>query len=132
VSLKENTMNTKIMIVAAVAALSLATTAFAGEGGRPEQQFDIVQVQANSSGYAAGMGSQQYPVANAAQSFQPLGEPTLPENGRNGSVQTANGLPAGFENGTVAFIQAQSVNRWYAQQADHRFALLHGGARPHG
>ncbi len=125
-------MNTKIMIAATVAALSLATTAFAGEGGSPEQQFTAAQVQANSSGFAGETGSQQYPTASAARSFQPLGEPTLPENGQNGAVQTANSLPAGFENGTVAYAQAQSVDRWYAQQADHRFAALHPVTSPHG
>jgi hypothetical protein len=124
-------MNTKIIIAATVAALSLATTAFAGEGGRPEP-FTGTLGQANSSSFVADTGSQQYPTPNPAFSFQPLGEPTLPENGQNGPVQTADSLPRGFENGTVAFTQAQSVERWYAQQADHRFTQLHRASSPHG
>jgi hypothetical protein len=123
-------MNTKIMIVTAVAALSLATTAFAGEGQRSDQFVTGTQV-ANSSGSPAETGNQQYPAANPALSFQSLGEPTLPENGQNGPVQTANGLPVGFENGTQAYEQAQSVDRWYAQQGDYRYAQIHGVARPH-
>ena len=86
-------MNTKIAIALSVAALSLATTAFAAEGTPASVQ----------------------PVAAFDNS-------TLPENGQNGPVESANSLPRGFENGTAAYMTAQSVNRWYAQQAEHRFA----------
>ncbi len=121
-------MNTKLTIIATVAALSLSTTAFAeGEGNgdpfpfRAQPQTAYI---ANGPGYAAtaDVGSQQYPAANPALSFASNGAPILPENGSNGPVQTANSLPVGFEEGTVAYMQAQSINRWYAQQADHRFA----------
>ncbi len=88
-------MNTKLAIALSVAALSLATTAFAGEG------------------HGAPALSQTHAIFDNT---------TLPENGQNGPVQTANSLPRGFENGTAAYMTAQSVNRWYAQQADHRFA----------
>ena len=36
----------------------------------------------------------------------------LPANGSEGAVQTANSLPVGAEEGTVAYAQAQSVQRW--------------------
>lgn len=36
----------------------------------------------------------------------------LPTNGSNSIVQTANSLPRGFEDGTVAYAQAQRVQRW--------------------
>lgn len=104
-------MNTKIIIAATVAALSLATTAFAGEG---------------NGSFSADVGSQHYPAEVQALSFN--GVPTLPENGQNGAVQTANSLPVGFENGTVNYTQAQSVQRWYAQAADRRFALTQAAA----
>ena len=114
-------MNSKIMIAATVAALSLATTAFAGEGDRNSLDQFTVQ-QANSSGVGGATGAAQYPAPNPALSFAPLGMPVFQENGQNRPVQTANSLPVGFENGTVAYTQAQSINRWYAQQAEHRFA----------
>ncbi len=40
----------------------------------------------------------------------------LPTNGSQGVVQTANSLPVGFENGTVAYEQYASVQRYLAQQ----------------
>ena len=83
-------MNTKIIIAATVAALSLATTAFAGE--------------ANNEPFPLSVG-----IGSNGQTFVAM----LPETG---------GLPAGALNGTSAYEQAQSLNRWYAQQADHRFA----------
>ena len=102
-------MNTKIIIAVTVAALSLATTAF-----------------------AADTGSQQYPAPNPALSFAPQGDPVLMENGQNRPVETANSLPRGFENGTADYRDAQSVNQWFAQQADHRFAQAHPASSPRG
>ena len=116
-------MNTKLIIVATVAALSLSTTAFAeGEGNGDPFPFRAQPQTAYMNATTADVGSQQYPAANPALSFASNGAPILPENGSNGPVQTANSLPVGFEQGTVAYMQAQSINRWYAQQADHRFA----------
>ena len=40
----------------------------------------------------------------------------LPSDGSQGEVQSANSLPRGFEQGTVAYEQAQSVQRYLAQQ----------------
>ena len=116
-------MNSKIMIAVTVAALSLATTAFAaGEGGNDRLQAPSPQFQAAATGWTADTGSQQYPAPN----------PALSVNGQNGPVQTANSLPLGFENGTGAYQYAQSVNQWFAQQADHRFAQSQVAASPHG
>ena len=115
-------MNTKLIIIATVAALSLSTTAFAeGEGNGDPFPFRA-QPQTAYVSATADVGSQQYPAANPALSFASNGAAILPENGSNGPVQTANSLPAGFEQGTVAYMQAQSINRWYAQLAQHRFA----------
>ena len=38
------------------------------------------------------------------------------------TLPDANGLPVGALKGTPLYSQAQSATRWYAQQADHRFA----------
>ena len=108
-------MNTKILIAATVAAMSLATTAFAeGEGAGNPFPYQKPGINAVTSPSAANNG--------VTASFD---NTTLPENGSEGPVQTANSLPRGFENGTVAYMEAQSVNRWFAQQADHRFAQTH-------
>jgi hypothetical protein len=40
----------------------------------------------------------------------------LPTTGSQAPVQTANSLPPGFEDGTVPYEQAQSVERYLAQQ----------------
>ncbi len=97
-------MNTKIIIAATVAALSLASTAFAGEGG----------------------GYDQSPAPAGRQfSFGGLDNTTLPENGQNGSVESPNAVPPGAMAGTPAYMYAQSVERYYAQQADRRFAETH-------
>ena len=115
-------MNTKILIAATVAAMSLATTAFAGGEGAGDP-FPYHTPGITSSG---GVDSPANRGVTAA-----FDNTTLPENGAEGAVQTANSLPRGFENGTVAYMEAQSVNRWYAQQAEHRFAQSHQ-AQPHG
>ena len=101
-------MHTKIMIAATVAALSLATTAFAGEGG---------EFLANS----------QAPVITQFDNT------VLPPLGSEGSVESANAVPAGAMNGTAQLMYAQSVNRWFALQADHRFAQRNSRlVRPNG
>ena len=93
-------MSSKLMIAAAVATMSLATTAFAGQNSASDS--------AGGAGYTVGFD-------NA----------TLPENGSQGAVQSANSLPPGFATGTVPYMQAQSVNRWYASQAArHHYAEL--------
>ena len=117
-------MNTKILITATVAALSLASTAFAGEGAGDPFPYRAPTTP-TSVMMSADTGSAQYPAFNPALSTPPLGEPTLPENGQNGIVETANSLPKGAMDGTVQDRYAQSVNRWFASQATHRFAQSH-------
>jgi hypothetical protein len=114
-------MNTKLIIAATVAAFSLATTAFAGEGAGDPFPFRAptspVTVTASRD-----VGSNQYPAFNPALSSTSLAQQTLPENGQNGPVETANSLPKGFMDGTVAYMEAQRTDRWFAQQAERRFA----------
>ena len=38
------------------------------------------------------------------------------------TLPLTGGLPAGALVGTPAYVQAQALTHWYAQQADHRFA----------
>ncbi len=91
-------MTSKLMIAATVAMMSLATAAFAGQNSASDS--------GNGVGYTVGFD-------NA----------TLPVNGSEGAVQSPNSLPPGFANGTVPYMQAQSVNRWFASQATrHHYA----------
>ena len=127
-------MHTKIMIAATVAALSLATTAFAAEGGRGDvAPFPAAPAQTGTSfGSAPDVGNQAYPTPNPAFSFAQTSMPSVFENGQNRPVQTANSLPAGFENGTPEYMEAQSLNRWYAQQAQRYYARAHAASHPQG
>ena len=123
-------MNTKIIIAATVAALSLATTAFAGEGQTRDQLIPptpLIGAASETYGFGATVpgvqtGSQQYQGYTPGQVSVGFNNATLPENGQNGAVQTANSLPRGFEDGTPTYMEAQSVNHWFAMQAQHRFA----------
>ena len=115
-------MNTKLAIVATVAALSLATTAFAqGEGNGDPFPFSA-PANAVTVTMARDTGSAQYPAFDPALSSTQLAQPTLPENGQNGSVETANSLPVNAFVGTVAYAHAQTVNRWFAQLDASRYA----------
>ena len=125
-------MNTKIVIAATVAALSLATTAFAGEGNGDPFPFRAPASSFSASSPARDTGSAQYQGYTLAQPSATFSNATLPENGQDGPVQTANSLPAGFANGTAAYMTAQSTDRWFAQQAEHRFAQAHTASRPRG
>ena len=123
-------MNTKIIIAVTVAALSLATTAFAGEGQTRDQLVSPTPAYgAYAPSYGAGAslpgvqtGSEQYQGYTPGQPVIAFNNATLPANGQNGPVQTANSLPRGFEDGTPTYMEAQSVNRWFAMQAQHHFA----------
>ena len=119
-------MNTKIIIAVTVAALSLATTAFAQSEGGSAQAFPVPTSTFSSSAQQRNNGWQQYQAYDAGQTHAVFDNTVLPSLGQNGAVQTANSLPKGFEDGTPQFMEAQSINRWFAQQADHRFAQLHG------
>ena len=97
-------MNTKLIIAATVAALSLSTIAFAGERDQTGALHPLTE-----GGTALMVG---------------FDNSVVPPNGSNGPVESANSLPAGAMNGTGPVLYAQSVNHYFAQQADHRFAQL--------
>ena len=121
-------MNTKLMIAATVAALSLATTAFA-QGG--SQDSFRVPGQTIYAAPTADTGSQQYPASSAVGEVTALNNAVVPPNGSEGAVESANSLPAGAMVGTAQYAYAQSVNQYFAQQQQHRFAATHQ-AQPNG
>ncbi len=108
----------KITILAVASALSIiAGTAFAGEGnGSPFPFQGTAQIVANS--VANDTGSQATPSFSGPSVIVTAGG-TLPTNGSQSAVQTANSLPRGFEGGTVAYAQAESVSRYLVAQAAH-------------
>jgi len=108
----------RVNILAVAGALSIiAGTAFAGEGnGNPFPFQGTAQIVANS--VANDTGSQATPSFSGPSVIVTAGG-TLPTNGSQSAVQTANSLPRGFENGTVAYAQAESVSRYLVAQATH-------------
>ncbi len=107
-------MKTTLLAAAALFGLALAP-AMAGEGqGNPfPGNFGTLTVT-RSLPQVADTGSQAYPdfTGRPGSDLPSLMAEVLPTNGSEGAVQTANSLPSGAEDGTVAYAQARSVNAW--------------------
>ena len=127
------------MILAAVAVFGLGAAtkapAFAeGEGNGepfPGASFAVSAgaMPAYANRYAQrDVGSEQYPstVGRPGTNLSALAnDQVLPAQSNEAVVQTANSLPRGFEDGTVAYAQAQSINAWmvaHNQAAPSSFA----------
>jgi hypothetical protein len=114
----------KIVIIAAVAGFGLAIgTAFAGEGAGDPFPFRAPGVVTNTTGRAVlpGANTDPYPFrANGTTITTTMSEQITPTNGAEGTVQTANSLPLNFANGTVAYTQEASVERYRAAQLASR------------
>ena len=95
------------------ALLTLVAGAARAEGESNSQFFDNTAaghfVVANQ--VLRDTGSESTPQYGRGQTTLSQGD-ILPTNGSEGGVQTVNSLPAGAEEGTVAYTQAQSVQRW--------------------
>lgn len=99
----------KILVAASLFALMMGA-AQAGEGnGEPFSNTTAHSVVANQ--VLSDTGSESAPAYGPGVTVLTQGD-VLPTNGSEGVVQTANSLPPGFEDGTVAYAQAQSVQRW--------------------
>ena len=116
-------MTKTILAAAALFSLGMATLApaFAAEGNGepfPGANFAVTRLAhpAYTNGYAQrDVGSAQYPstVGRPGSNLSTLANnEVLPAEGNEAVVQTANSLPRGFEEGTVAYAQAQSMNNW--------------------
>ena len=112
-------------LFAAVAALALGAASVVPAYAEGEGNFEpfpgpsvalATQHPAFQSQYAArDVGSAQYPnmTGRPGTNLRGLAEDELlPEQAQNQIVQTANSLPRGFEDGTVAYTQAMSVHNW--------------------
>ena len=126
----------KINLVAAVAALSLFTLAAQAEGEGNGDPFPFrapaSTFVANGSG-PADTGSAAYPdlTGRPAQVVTAGGVAGVPMTGSESPVQTANSLPRGFVDGTVAYAQAQSERRWFADQGAHAVVSAQRSSRSH-
>ena len=112
-------------IIAVIAALGIGAfslgPAFAGEGnGEPFDNNAAVLPTRTANLFPArsyagpDVGSNSYPhvAGRPGANLTALDNEVLPANGSQGPVQTANSLPRGFEEGTVAYAQARSVHNW--------------------
>ena len=116
-------MNIRILAAAATLALSLSP-AFAGEGNNEPFRNNATAFTTSAPARFADTGANAYPAIDGrpGASLPLLANATLPENGSESPVQTANSLPANFEAGTVAYAQANSIRRWFQTRAATRFA----------
>jgi hypothetical protein len=112
-------MNKTTLLAAAILSLgaSALTPAFAAEGnGNPFDTVQYGQTRLTRPAYAqADVGQSQYPdvVGRPGSNLSTLANnQILPTEGSEQPVQTANSLPRGFEQGTVTYAQAQSINNW--------------------
>ncbi len=107
---QETTTMKTTFIAAALLALSMGA-AYAGEGnGEPfPNTASTGNVVANQ--VLSDTGSETAPHFGRGVTFLTQGD-VLPTDGTESVVQTANSLPRSFETGTVAYAQAQSVQRW--------------------
>jgi hypothetical protein len=118
-------MNSKLIIAATVAGLSLATSAFAGEGNGDPFPFHPSLATISVGGAARDTGAAQYP--NGTNGYATIntqfGQPSLANNGgAEAGIQTANSLPVNALVGTAAYADAQRVNDWFTRQTNNRLA----------
>ena len=116
-------MKTTLLATAAVLAFGVASLAPAyaeGEGNGEPFPGPSVQLTTRPTTFqnqyaARDVGAAQYPNVTGRPGTDLPGlaqNEVLPAQGNETIVQTANSLPRGFEDGTVAYAQAQSVHNW--------------------
>ena len=124
-------MSMRIVLAAAAVAVSLsAGQAFAeGEGGRDPFLFQAAPQIVAGRAFVTDAGTEAYPRLTGSAT-QPSSLAQLePAAGSEAPIQTANSLPRGFEEGTVAYAQAQSLNRYMASVQNARYRTA-GAVRP--
>ena len=119
-------MRTTLFAAAAALSLVAATATHAASGGAGNgDPFPFrapgMTVVVNPHSYT-DTGSIAYPdLTGRPSQVVTAGSPgVVPMTGGQGGVETANSLPRGFQDGTVAYAQQQSVQRYFAAQAAAR------------
>jgi len=131
----------KMTILAAVAAMSLGLApAMAGEGNGepfPNNAGSLTIHTVLAAPQVADTGSAGYPnfAGYVGSNLPALAGNVLPSNGSQGAVQTANSLPAHFEEGTVAYAQANRIHNWmlaHARRSTPTYAAVSSVHTPGG
>ena len=128
-------MKITVMTALAAATFALAPLAHAGEGNGnpfPNDAEALATVTTSPVARVADVGSEApiNPVGRPGTQLATLSNEVVPGAGSEAPVQTANSLPAGFEVGTVAYAQAQSINRYFAEQARRAASFATASAAP--
>lgn len=110
----------KITIMTALAALAFAPMAQAQEGNGDPFPSAAPGTTTYVQSQFADVSSEAYPriVGRPGSNLAVMADAMIGGQSSEAPVQTANSLPLGFENGTVAFAYEQSVNQYFAGQAD--------------
>lgn len=130
-------MKNLLSAVAVVLAIGLAPAMAAEGNGDPfpnnAGDFTTRTASRTSGPVYADTGSNAYPTqpGRPGSDLPSLAGDVLPTNGSQGIVQTANSLPAGFENGTVAYAQANSIHAWMLAHSQPNAAAYASVARLH-
>jgi hypothetical protein len=107
----QETTTVKTILVAASLLALLTGVARAAEGNSEPFPNHASTGQVVANQIVSDTGSQASPSFGPGVIALTQGD-MLPANGSNGIVQTANSLPPGFEEVTVAYTQARSVQKW--------------------
>ena len=122
-----------VAVTAALVFFTLAAQAESEGGGNP---FPFRAPGASFTSSVArppDTGAEAYPnlAGRPAQTATVGGPDSVPMTGSESTVQTANGLPRGFAEGTAAYAQAQSVQRYFAAAAERRAVSAQRSAGEH-
>lgn len=112
---------THVRFTAAVAAaftLALGGPALAESNNLAAVEAPPLARVLQGGGVTAGTGSEAYSAFASNRSTAVVAGTDLlvPTDGGDGSAQTADSLPPGAMEGTVAYAQAQSVARYFAER----------------
>jgi hypothetical protein len=124
-------MNTKLLVATAVASLSLATAAFASEGKGNPFPLNLPLYTVTVAGAPRDVGSEGYPAPRQTLSSANTAVALLPSNGGNGGVESVNSRPPNWSVGTEQYMQAESLKRWRAEQAEDGYAGATAASHTH-
>lgn len=126
----------KLTLLVAAAAFSIVTAAAhaESEGAGEPFPFSVPGITTfNPRAYSDAVSENYVDLSSRpSQSAAASHLDAMPETGSEGTIQTANSLPRGFSDGTVAYAQARSMARFFAgREAHSRIAapLLTGAHR---
>ncbi len=114
------------MLIAATALTLVAGGAFAAEGQGNPFPFHAPPISVTMQGYKQLPGVSQNPFPFQVPGVRMSASPVLPSAGSDGVVQTANSLPAGFEDGAPAMANLNQNARTPVRMAQPSVPGTHG------